>query len=59
MGAVRGRIRPEDIAAVYRLIAEGRLRPRLTEIAFDDVPDGLRRLRAGEVADRLVMVGRD
>jgi propanol-preferring alcohol dehydrogenase len=49
---------PDDIAAVYRLIADGQLRPRLTEIAFDDVPDGLRRLRAGEVADRLVMVRR-
>ena len=49
----------EDIAAVYRLIALGQLRPRLTEIAFDDVPDGLSRLRAGEVTDRLVMVPQD
>lgn len=47
-----------DIAAVYRLIAEGKLRPRLTEIGFGEVPDGLRRLRAGQVTDRLVMVRR-
>jgi propanol-preferring alcohol dehydrogenase len=41
---------------VYRLMADGELRPRLTEISFDEVPEGLRRLRAGEVSDRLVMV---
>jgi alcohol dehydrogenase, propanol-preferring len=46
----------EDIAAVYQLMAQGDLRPRLSAITFEDVPDGLRRLRAGEVSDRLVMV---
>ncbi|MGY1722268.1 zinc-binding dehydrogenase [Blastococcus sp. SYSU DS0533] len=44
-----------DIAAVYELIASGDRRPRLTDITFDDVPEGLRRLHDGQVADRLVM----
>lgn len=49
----------EDIAAVYRLMASGTLRPALEQLTFDEVPAGIDRLRAGTVRGRLVvrMVG--
>lgn len=45
----------EDIEAVYRLLADGALRPALEPIRFDDVPAGIDRLRAGTVRGRLVV----
>jgi propanol-preferring alcohol dehydrogenase len=45
----------EDIEAVYRLLANGELRPVLEPIDFDDVPAGIDRLRAGAVRGRLVV----
>lgn len=45
-----------DIAAVYELLAGGQLVPDISEIGFDDIPDGLDRLRRGDVKGRLVAV---
>ncbi|WP_028654552.1 zinc-binding dehydrogenase [Nocardioides sp. J54] len=45
-----------DIADVYGLMATGDLDPILPTIGFDDIPDGLDRLRRGEVVGRLVAV---
>ncbi|KAE8765528.1 zinc-binding dehydrogenase [Georgenia thermotolerans] len=45
-----------DIAAVYELFASGTVDPLLTTIGFDEIPDGLERLRVGGVAGRLVAV---
>lgn len=44
----------EDVAAVYQLFAEGKVTPTLTEITFDEIPEGLDKLRRGEVVGRLV-----
>lgn len=44
----------DDVAGVYELFASGQLAPRYTEIAFDDIPDGLDRLARGLVKGRLV-----
>ena len=44
----------EDIVAVYRYFSTGELAPAVTEIAFDEIPDGLERLRRGDVVGRLV-----
>lgn len=45
----------EDIEAVYRLLASRTLRPELEWLAFEDVPSGIDRLRAGTVRGRLVV----
>lgn len=45
-----------DLAAVFRLMEEGALRPHLELIAFEDIADGFSRLREGRVAGRLVAV---
>lgn len=45
-----------DIAAVYDLFASGTVDPLLTTIGFEEIPDGLDRLRVGGVAGRLVAV---
>ncbi len=44
----------EDVAGVYAYCATGKLTPAVTEITFDEIPDGLARLRRGEVVGRLV-----
>jgi propanol-preferring alcohol dehydrogenase len=46
----------EDIKAVYEFFATGKLNPQLTTITFEEIPDGLERLRRGEVKGRLVAV---
>lgn len=45
----------EDVEAVYRLLANGILRPSLELLGFDDIPAGIDRLRAGTVRGRLVV----
>lgn len=45
-----------DIAAVYDLVAAGELKPQVVPITFDEIPEGLERLRRGEVDGRLVAV---
>ena len=44
----------DDVAAVYRLFAEGKLTPTLTTIGFDEIAEGLERLKTGTVQGRLV-----
>jgi propanol-preferring alcohol dehydrogenase len=44
----------DDVAAVYRLFAEGKLTPTLTTIGFEEIAEGLERLKAGTVQGRLV-----
>lgn len=44
----------EDVAGIYEYFATGQLTPATTDITFDDIPDGLERLRRGEVTGRLV-----
>lgn len=48
---------PEDIAGLYELFASGQLDPIITEISLEDIPDGIDRLRRGEVKGRLVARG--
>ena len=52
VGSAGGTI--DDIVGVYGHFATGQLAPVITEIGFDDIPDGLDRLRRGEVKGRLV-----
>lgn len=44
----------EDIKAVYDYFATGKLKPLLHTITFDEIPEGLERLKRGEVKGRLV-----
>ncbi|WOF22835.1 zinc-binding dehydrogenase [Microbacterium betulae] len=44
----------DDLRGVYEVLATGRLDPAITTIAFDEIPDGLRRLSEGTVVGRLV-----
>ncbi len=44
----------EDVEGVYRYFATGQLTPTLTEITFDEIPDGIAKLKRGEVVGRLV-----
>jgi alcohol dehydrogenase, propanol-preferring len=44
----------EDIEGVYRYFATGKLTPTITEITFDQIPEGITRLKHGEVVGRLV-----
>lgn len=45
---------PGDISLFYRHIAKGDLNPTITEIGFDEIWDGIGRLKRGEVKGRLV-----
>ena len=54
LGSVGGT--KEDVATCYELFAAGKVSPAITRIGFDDIPDGLDRLRRGEVTGRLVAV---
>ncbi|WP_138418727.1 zinc-binding dehydrogenase [Aquibacillus sediminis] len=51
-GSVGGTV--EDVAAVYDLMAKGHLDPVLSEITFDEIPEGLERLERHEITGRLV-----
>jgi propanol-preferring alcohol dehydrogenase len=44
----------EDIAELYALVASGDLDPAVTEIGFDEIPQGLADLEANQVTGRLV-----
>lgn len=46
----------DDIAEVYKLYATGELNPLLSEITFDEIPEGLARLERHEVKGRLVAI---
>lgn len=43
-----------DVADCYELFASGEINPQFTVIGFDDIPDGIEKLRRGEVQGRLV-----
>src|SRR5690625_8039272 len=44
----------EDVAACYELFASGDVVPAMTTIGFDEIPDGIEKLKRGEVTGRLV-----
>lgn len=44
----------EDVQGVYDFFATGQLNPTLTEITFDEIPEGLEKLKRGEVVGRLI-----
>lgn len=46
----------EDIAAIYELMSDGKLTPKLDEITFEEIPEGIDRLKANEVQGRLVAI---
>lgn len=46
----------EDVEGVYEYFATGKISPAITEISFDEIPEGLQRLHDGEVVGRLVAI---
>jgi len=44
----------EDIAGVYAFMARGDLKPTVTTISFEDIPQGIEDLKNGKVVGRLV-----
>lgn len=46
---------PDDIRGVYELMRTGKLSPVTTCIGFDEVPQAIERLEAGDVKGRLVI----
>ncbi|WKN50703.1 zinc-binding dehydrogenase [Nocardioides sp. Arc9.136] len=46
----------DDIAQVYEHLARGEITPTVEHLAFEDVPDGIERLRAGRLTGRLVVL---
>ena len=44
----------EDVIGVYEYFATGQLKPGVTTISFDDIPDGLEKLHNGEIIGRLI-----
>lgn len=46
----------EDVARVYEHLAAGDLDPVVEHLSFDQVPEGIERLRAGRVTGRLVVL---
>ncbi|OCA90541.1 alcohol dehydrogenase [Bacillus sp. FJAT-27225] len=44
----------QDIAEMYKLFATGKLNPQYSTISFEEIPEGLERLKRGEVKGRLV-----
>jgi len=52
IGSMGGSV--DDIASVYDLMSRGELTPAIEMIRFEEIPDGLDRLRRGSVRGRLV-----
>ena len=44
----------KDIAGVYEYMASGDLDPTITTIGFNEIPEGIEKLKNGEVVGRLV-----
>lgn len=44
----------EDVIGVYEYFATGQLKPGVTTISFDEIPDGLEKLHNGEIIGRLI-----
>lgn len=53
VGSLAGSV--EDLEVVLDLLAKGKLKPLVTTIGFDEVPEGLKRLDRGEVRGRLAV----
>lgn len=53
VGSLAGTV--EDLQVVLDLLAEGKLKPLVSTIGFDEVPEGLARLDRGEVRGRLAV----
>ncbi|NLK64542.1 MAG: zinc-binding dehydrogenase [Tissierellia bacterium] len=49
----------QDIAEVYKLIASGQLDPEIIEIGFNEIADGLEKLKAGGIKGRMVAMIKD
>lgn len=49
----------KDIAEIYELIASGDLDPEIIEIGFEEIAEGLEKLKAGGVKGRMVAVIKD
>jgi alcohol dehydrogenase, propanol-preferring len=45
---------PHEVEGVYQYFASGELTPTVTEISFEEISEGLTRLKRGEVIGRLV-----
>lgn len=54
VGSLAGTV--EDLEVVLDLLAKGKLKPLVTTIGFNEVPEGLERLDRGEVRGRLAVV---
>lgn len=46
----------DDIASVYRYLVEGRIVPTVERLSFEQVAEGIGRLRDGHVTGRLVVM---
>lgn len=44
----------EDVIGVYEYFATGELKPNITTISFEEIPEGLEKLHNGEIVGRLV-----
>ena len=44
----------QDIEDMYALMAEGKVSPKITEITFDEIPEGIQMLEDNKVTGRLV-----
>lgn len=49
----------EDIAEIYKIISSGDLDPEIIEIGFEEIAEGLEKLKAGGVKGRMVAVIKD
>jgi propanol-preferring alcohol dehydrogenase len=49
----------EDIAEVYKLIASGDLKPEIIEIGFEEIAEGLDKLKSGGIKGRMVAMIKD
>lgn len=54
IGSLGGTV--DDIEEIYTLMVQGEIAPFITEISFDGIGDGLKRLAEGKVIGRLVAV---
>lgn len=46
----------EDLARITELVASGAIRPSIEVFTFDDVPEAMRRLGAGQISGKAVIV---
>ncbi|MCM3739792.1 zinc-binding dehydrogenase [Oceanobacillus luteolus] len=44
----------QDIEEIYELFASGKVNPKITEISFDEIPEGIQMLEENKVTGRLV-----